>query len=146
MSSSELHKPWKLYASHLGSYMRRWIFRHPWGTFRLHNILESDAGRDQHDHPFDFWSLILSGGYIEHRPGCRCTKRRITCKWYGPGSIVRRKAEDLHRLELFQGKPAWTFVISGRYRRMWGFLVKTKKKFPRSKWVPHDQYKRSLYR
>ena len=87
---------WGLYAEHLGNYMRRWIARCPWFTLRLHNILQSDEGRDHHDHPFDFTSLILRGGYVEHRPGCDCFTpdeqlgRLTECRFYGPGSIVRR--------------------------------------------------------
>lgn len=108
--------------------------------------MKSDAGRDHHDHPFDFYSLILWGGYLEHRPGCLCFVEGKTrdedphwreivatgCRYYGPGSIVRRKAEDYHRLELVNG-PAWTFVITGPYRRTWGFLVN-------GEWIHYKKY------
>lgn len=139
---------WTLGASHLGGYMRRWIFRHPWGTFRVHNILTSDEGRDFHDHPFSFVSIILRGGYIEHVPGCVCSPTLVhawgpsalppqsPCRFYGPGSIVRRKATALHRLEL--AGPAWTFVISSRYFRMWGFQTDVG-------WVDYKTYHRSFY-
>lgn len=140
----------KLYASHLGDYMRRWILRTPWFTLRLHNILKSDEGRDFHDHPFSFVSLILRGGYMEHRPGCN--GRRFVgwwlrgsadvplcgCQRYYPGSVVRRRAEDLHRLELF-GRPAWTLVVTGPYRRTWGFKTT-------AGWIPFTSYGRSYYK
>lgn len=132
---------WKLYRSHLGAYMRRWIARCPAGTLRLHNIQQSDEGRDLHDHPFDFTSLILKGGYVEHRPDCLCDKfvpSLPPCRFYGPGSVVRRRAEDLHRLELVNG-PAWTLVLTGPYHRMWGFDTP-------DGWVPFDEYRRSYYR
>lgn len=132
---------WALYADHLDGYMSRWIERDPWGTTRLHHILTSDDGRDFHDHPFNFTSLILSGGYVEHVPGCTCAvdlyehvRRMSACRYYGPGSIVRRRAEDFHRLELVNG-PAWTLVRSSRYFREWGFLL------PTGEWVQHDKYK-----
>jgi hypothetical protein len=57
---------WGIYASHIGpggSYMRRYIFRTPWFTLRLHHILRSDDDRHLHDHPFDFTSFLLTGGY-----------------------------------------------------------------------------------
>lgn len=136
---------WALYASHLSGYMRRWILWSPFGTARVHNILRSDDGRDFHDHPFSFVSIILRGGYIEHRPGCVCGTwaepfAAITpCRHYGPGSIVRRRAEDLHRLELLSGS-AWTLVFSTRYFRAWGF------KLGDGTWVPHAKYNRSYYR
>ncbi len=145
------HQKWAIYASHLtnpdGSfYMRRWIFRTPWGTLRVHNICSSDSGRDFHDHPFSFTSLILRGGYLEHVPGCRCGNKAPyqlwegnhapgtpPCRYYGPGSVVRRKATDLHRLDLTNGS-AWTFVLGGPYERKWGF------KTPNG-WVYHRDYK-----
>lgn len=157
MSSQLREKPWRLYASHLGGYMRRWIARCPQGTLRLHNIRTSDAGRDFHDHPFDFTSLILRGGYIEHVPGCKCwvdyadttnLARMIRlygkkffesnpCRYFGPGSIIRRKAEDFHRLDLVNGE-AWTLVLTGPYRRMWGFQTD-------KGWIPYQEYQRSYY-
>jgi hypothetical protein len=97
-------------------YMERWMTPRFWNKLpriRLHHIMRSDSDREMHDHPFDFTSIILSGGYTEHRPdGSR--------RFYGPGSIVRRKAEDLHRLEL--DVPAWTICITGPKRRDWGFM------------------------
>lgn len=133
---------WALYASHLGDYMKRWIFRTPWGTLRVHKIQQSDEGRDFHDHPFDFTSLIFRGGYIEHRPGCWCPVWTgdgpvppSPCRVFLAPTIVRRKATDFHRLEL---KPwigsAWTFVISSRYFRPWGFLLRD------GSWVHYQEY------
>jgi hypothetical protein len=138
---------WAMYASHLGAYMKRWILRTPWGTLRLHRILQSDAGRDFHDHPFSFVSVILTGGYIEHRPGCECWQSRgrtfvlnyKTCLLFRAPAIVRRRATEFHRLELIDG-PTTTFVISSRYFRPWGFLLDDRR------WVPYQEYHRSLYR
>lgn len=96
-------------------YMRRWVLFTPWGALRIHHILRSDADRHFHDHPMDFVSIILRGGYIEHRPGS--APRRC-----GPGSVIKRQAEDLHRLQLL-GKSAWTFVLAGPARRKWGFAT-----------------------
>lgn len=142
-----MHLKWRLYSSHLGNYMRRWIARFPWGTLRVHNIRESDAGRDFHDHPFDFTSVILKGGYVEHRPGCQCfpdkddgeTFVMPSCRRFTAPAIVRRKAEDFHRLELINGSPAWTFVISGPYHREWGFLLGD------GSWQHYREYHRSYY-
>jgi hypothetical protein len=134
---------WALYSSHLGDYMRRWIFRTPWGTIRLHNIRKSDEGRDFHDHPFDFTSIILRGGYREHRPGCYCEALlralrmrpvRGICQTYDAGSVVRRKAEELHRLET---DGAWTLVFTGPYLRSWGFQTS-------EGWVDHKDYHRNF--
>lgn len=101
-------------------YMRRWFFWCPWFGVRVHHILRSDDARDFHDHPWDFASLLLTGGYMEVTPDWgwapphnHQTKRR----W----SFVRHKAEDLHRLVL--DKPVWTLVFTGPKRKSWGFLT-----------------------
>lgn len=140
-----MSKKWHLGPDHLGSYMRRWLFRTPWFTIRVHKIQESDSGRDFHDHPFKFTSLILSGGYIEHVPGCLCwieNGQTLTmsesgpCNVYLPGDVVKRDALDFHRLELFlEGESAWTFVVTGPYEREWGFLEKD------GSWAHSDEYR-----
>lgn len=137
---------WGLIVHHLGDYMRRWILRTPWGTVRIHNILRSDLDRDMHDHPFDFTSILLKGGYYETTRWV-CTdattiepegrgpfetiwdpqkpytiREVVTHERYHPRfSVIRHRAEDLHKLRLT--KPVWTLVISGPWRRKWGFMT-----------------------
>ncbi|MBE7465440.1 MAG: hypothetical protein HS116_18335 [Planctomycetes bacterium] len=105
--------------------IRRTLFWCPWARVYLHEIRRSDADRHLHDHPWNFASLMLAGGYFEHTPaGMRMVK---------PGQLVRHRAEDMHRIELFydgwhpEGAgpviPAWTLVFCGRKRREWGFDV-----------------------
>lgn len=123
------------------TYMRRWLLPQRWWPraltkflpgIRVHNIMTSDEDRALHCHPFDFMTIILKGGYTEYTADGKS-------RFYGPGSILFRKAETLHRLELpgtdiytrrhdgillHEGRyedPAWTFVIRGPIRRTWGF-------------------------
>ena len=96
-------------------YMRRWrAGPRRWFGIRLHHILRSDADPELHDHPFSFATLVLCGGYWEYTVDGRRTR-------YGPGSLLIRSAEVLHRLEL--ERPAWTLVLRGPMRREWGFLT-----------------------
>lgn len=107
-------------------YMRRWRLLHNrFFGLRVHNIVRSDADRELHDHPFSFVSIILAGGYWEHTVDGRKT-------WYGPGSVIFRSADVLHRLELDKSYPnepmsvecpAWTIVLRGPETRVWGFLT-----------------------
>jgi len=93
---------------------REWVL----GVFTavLHRFMRSDSPEDGlHDHPFDFVSIILSGGYTEHSESGK--------KWYGPGSVLFRRAGRLHRIELVGNEPVWTLVIFGPRRRSWGFKV-----------------------
>lgn len=127
----------RIYSEHLGDYMRRWILQWPGGTLRLHHIMRSDVGRDLHDHPWDFWSLLLTGGYTEVRPArfnphTKQTEPERAIYW-PRFSVVRRQAEDLHRLVL--RVPVWTVVWTGPKRRTWGFRT-------RRGWVPWRSYHR----
>lgn len=107
-------------------YMKRWRFLpERWPGVRLHCIVRSDADRELHDHPFDFLSILLWGGYYEYTSDGLRT-------WCRPFTVRYRKAEALHRVELYPPggrhpefmRHAWTLVFRGRYRREWGFQTK----------------------
>jgi hypothetical protein len=124
---------------HLGAYMLRWILKLPFtirlpggwrfSEIRLHKILRSDKDRHSHDHPFDFWSLLLTGGYDEVLPSSllfdEFTARR---RWL---SVVRHRGADAHRLILT--RPVWTLVLVSPKYREWGFHTE-------DGWVSHDDY------
>jgi hypothetical protein len=88
----------------------------------LHRFHRSDLD-ELHDHPWPFVSLILAGGYHEVTPaagwknGDGPTRRR----WYGPGRILRRPADWIHRVEIPEGRECWTLVCVGTKVRSWGF-------------------------
>jgi len=98
---------------------------------RVHQILRSDRGRDPHDHPWPYLTVVLFGGYWEERYDDEgmCISQR----WHGPGSILYRPAGSWHRLDLPPGKDCWTLFITGPYRQRWGFNVRGKK-------IPHKDY------
>lgn len=94
----------------------------PYPNMFIHKIIRSDADGDPHDHPWWYCTIVLAGGYYEWRPytspaGVTIQKRY----WIGPGSILWRRAESLHRLELKDNNPAWTIFIHGWRKREWGF-------------------------
>lgn len=106
---------------HGSKYMNRWRFIHrKHFGIRVHQIVRDDDDRALHDHPFDFVSVILRGGYIEQTADGKKTK-------YKPGQILFRSASALHRLDLNRNErgeviPAWTLVFRGPVLRRWGFL------------------------
>ncbi len=95
----------------------------------LHHFRRSDAD-DPHSHPWDFWSLVIRGGYFEFVPDKAendprpIGQRRLVGKWYGPGSILYRRAEHVHRVELPPGRTSWTIVFTFPKRREWGFFTR----------------------
>lgn len=138
-------------------YMKRWrLLYTKWGGIRIHKICRSDNARDMHDHPWAFHSFILCGGYWEHtlprysNEVHRKVAEAQARKWHGAGSLLFRRATDLHRLELkreyvcSQGepcgyipasreKPVWTLVFTGPVCRRWGFQTQ-------SGWVDAEDY------
>lgn len=120
--------------SHLDGYMQRWFLSpedrasyHLNGPVRrLHKILRSDNERDLHDHPFDYTTIILAGGYLEETPlSPSVPNGPRRSQWHGPGSVLVRRAEDLHRLVLPEGQTCTTLFITSPRRREWGFHTPT---------------------
>lgn len=124
---------------HLEGYMERyWLISYSrfLPSARIHHILRSDSGRAFHDHPWPYLTIILRGGYHEVKPVYDKSGLYIgdSRRWYGPGSILFRKADSYHRLEIPEGKTAWTLFVTGRYQRKWGFLANPTIK------IPHTEY------
>lgn len=114
-----------------------WLLQRLSMGVRLHHILRSDDDRAYHDHPWYFVSIILRGGYWEHRPVFRGTHYvGDSRKWVKPGRIVIRCHTSLHRLELPAGQTAWTIFITFRYRHGWGFVPDPRTGVK----VPYKQY------
>lgn len=102
-------------------------------AIRVHEILRSDEGRDPHDHPWPYLTVILKGGYFESRYDEH--GNRLSTKWHGPGSVLWRPAGSWHRLDVPNGMVATTLFITGKKACTWGFLVNGHK-------VPHNEYNR----
>ena len=81
----------------------------------MHKILLSDEPT-LHDHPWNWGTFIISGGYYEHTPDGTF--------WRGPGSWRIQKSTDMHWLELKKNKPCRTLFWHGRRTRAWGFQTK----------------------
>lgn len=122
----------------------------------LHKILRSDDDRDLHDHPWNFWTFILRGRYREEVPADSPPmfnehgKMIVKSKVHGPGSLIRHKAADCHRLDLqlmfkfptergslapvqTEYIPVWTLFLAGPRVRDWGFYTP-------DGWVQWEEY------
>lgn len=109
------------------------------GNIFLHHFHKSDSPV-YHDHPFSYTTLILRGGYWEHKPNYF---GEDTKTWRGPGSIIRSNRNEktrvanlityadipknLHWVEIPEGMETWTLFIRGKKyndhlgRDDWGF-------------------------
>ena len=96
----------------------------PFNIF-LHKFLKSDPD-DLHDHPWNYRTIILAGGYWEYTNEGK--------KWRGPLGYKFSKADTFHRIELDPKNPyCWTLFFPGKRINKWGFKTK-------DGWVHHTKY------
>jgi hypothetical protein len=118
-----LHRYYLLQTRWLGKWFPKLSYR-----IVLHNCVLSDED-GLHDHPWDWKSKVLAGGYWEHTPEGE--------HWRGPeGGWRSRKASDFHRLVLDPDcqEETWSLFVMGPKKKEWGFLDKD------GQWVPWYEY------
>lgn len=100
-------------------YLRRLrLVQTPWFGVYLHRIGTPDSRPTLHDHPWNFTSLVLRGGYVETRlnPHTQGTQeKRVTF-------FNRMRTHDAHAITALLRVPTWTLVFVGRRARTWGYL------------------------
>lgn len=102
-------------------YAYRWVLNLGFISFRIHHFIRSDDKRYFHDHGWWFLTFVIKGCYTDVSPeGSDVLKA---------GSIRFRKAEHKHYVKVSK-KGAWTFLITGKNSRKWGFWVDNKFKRP----------------
>jgi len=109
---------------------RTWF---PFNIF-LHKFLKSDPDVP-HDHPWNYATVILKGGYWEWIPQInnRGEKFGEIAHWRGAGHFRICGANSYHRIEIDPEVETWTLFMPMRKRKEWGFLT-------RQGWVPHEEY------
>jgi len=120
-------------------YLRRFIVaKTPWVGLYVHWIFTKDEDRDPHNHPFNFWSLVLKGGYEERRywlHGEGLLKARgSTTRIRKRFSLARTTRTYFHRIVALHGSPTVTVILTGK-RSQWGFLTE-------HGYVPQEEYVR----
>jgi hypothetical protein len=108
----------------------------------IHRFLRSDSS-DPHDHPWNFFTYIVSGGYDEHfydinKPQTETNwlsvKKKYKSFWTlrinrrNPGSFAYRRATDIHRVVIprhysvaeIEQAPLTACLMLSR-KRHWGF-------------------------
>lgn len=109
----------------------------------IHFLVRSDDVRALHDHPWNFWTLILAGCYWEETPA------DPAC-WYSGWRLVRagnflyRPATWIHRLRM--SAPCWTLVFHTRTKRSWGFIEDSGETdflgHPYTHWTLHSMWRK----
>ena len=101
-------------------YLIRWwvIPRNRFCNVYVHKFIGDDKSLHVHDHPWWFCSVLLKGSLAETEltdDNCYVTTRiwKFLPRFY--------PATFKHRILLMGDKPAWTIVVTGPRRRIWGF-------------------------
>lgn len=103
-------------------YLVRWrLVQTPWFGVYLHDLLEPDSDRDPHDHPWNFISIVLRGGYLERfyeqRVGFQQkTRDQVWRRW----SWHRMGTDHAHMIRTVEPRTK-TLILTGRRSRNWGF-------------------------
>lgn len=102
---------------------RRWLIgrkRTRWALM-LHKMHRPDDDNCHHDHPWNFWTLILKGGYVEEVTN---SDGIVTMQINWPGTFLFRPASHTHRISALPTGTCWTLVLRSKKTRTWGFLTK----------------------
>jgi len=75
---------------------------------RLHTILDKDQSTLFHNHPFNYVSIVLKGGYTETLLNGKSYTYRV-------GSIIYHRHSDFHRIDSIKGKTTTLFIAFGKY-------------------------------
>jgi hypothetical protein len=100
-------------------HFRRWKFFEIKNLFSIyiHKIYLPDYDEHLHNHPWNYVSIILDGGYIELDHNGNSVSRRT-------GSISVKSSESFHKITHLYKSPTKTIVITGpKKQHNWGYLV-----------------------
>lgn len=120
----------KLYCQ-TGVYVERWYLETPWFSLRLHHWKHSDDSRHFHDHPWNFYTFILKGGYTDCTPN---GNERMTA-----GKLAYREAKHQHTVQVDKGG-CWSILLTGPKVRRWGFWVGKKWKKANKYFLEHGKH------
>lgn len=91
----------------------------PLGGIYLHFIYREDLDPVPHDHPWEFWRIVLRGAYVEHFfdwPASGRWVARVQRRW----RIGRFRTDQAHRIVGVEPGTV-SLVVTGPKKRVWGF-------------------------
>jgi len=110
-------------------HFKRWlIWKGKNKEIYIHGIYKADKDKHLHNHPWDIWTIVLWGSYIEKLPrGKQCVRSIF--------NVRKSKAEEFHAIGYLEN-PAYTLAIVGPRRNSdWGFLMN-------GETVQHEEYRK----
>lgn len=114
-------------------HFQRWrILSTPWFDINIHRIFRPDEDEYLHDHPWNYFGMILAGSYDEQYSDAMFTGMNPM----NPGSFGFNNAERFHKIYRLNTPSVTTLFINGRRRRDWGYKVDFL-------WVQHEMYRKN---
>ena len=102
---------WKPYRSIKNFLLRFIVLKIGRLHIRIHDILSEDKTTLFHNHPFDYWSFILRGGYRESY----IEDGVVKTKMYKRYSLIKRKHGVYHRIITVEKDTKTLFIAYGDY-------------------------------
>jgi len=100
-------------------FQRYRLFSSPWLRFYIHKICLSDFDHHMHTHPWNFFSLILKGGY-EQEYWDHSKNNKTSFMKVRAFDILNMGRYEAHKITLTKS-PTWTFVIAYGGKGPWGY-------------------------
>jgi hypothetical protein len=120
---------------HGEAYLTRFILYIAGRTVRLHKFHRGDDERAPHDHPWDFWTFPLCGGYAELIPDFEFDSG-FRLNWV-PGWRWSFRPAKYQHIVVDPEKPFWTLVVTRVKSNGWGFWP--------SYWKPLDKERMRVF-
>jgi hypothetical protein len=115
-------------------YLRRLrIIQTPLFAVYLHFIFEVDNDQDPHDHPINFVSIVLHGGYSEQVYYDQSNLNKHFFQTHSVFSVHKMPKKWAHQIIKIRKKTV-TLLLIGRRSRQWGFWTK-------DGWIDQNTYR-----
>lgn len=96
-------------------------------SVNIHKICKADEDKHLHNHPWNFMSIVLKGGYIERLQSGKANLRTFL-------NTAIRRAEKFHKIDEMVTKTVYTLNFMWGERKEWGYDVG-------GKFVQHEEYR-----
>ena len=110
-------------------HFRRWrLFESSWFRFYVHEIAQTDQDKHLHNHPWNFASFVVKGGYVELLEG-KLANAVHRFQWNA------HKAHEYHKvIYLHSDTPTVSLFFAYGRTRPWGYLT-------REGFIGHELYR-----
>jgi hypothetical protein len=115
-------------------HFKRWrLLKTPWFEIYIHGIYKKDMDLHLHSHPWNIWTMVLSGGYVEVLWDEK--NKRNVFRYRRRFNMGYRNVCQFHKIGRLLKTPTYTLAIVGnRQPELWGYLVD-------GKFVDHITYR-----